>query len=177
MKPINEKCKDDAAPVIAGGGGLGRRRKSPRVDGQEQIRRVADNHAEFPHPLDLAVLPVDMNASADVSNRSRAIDVKQIALGHNPVPTTELLTFTCFSGEHTSFHFNTLITDATCYTAREIPLPKDERFSPRFHFGIDDRPAHASTVIGEKGLPLPPGLSGSTIWNTGFVAAKISGRN
>jgi hypothetical protein len=30
-------------------------------------------------------------------------------------------------------------------------------------------------VNGKDGLPLPPGLSGSTVWNTGFVAARIAG--
>ena len=130
-----------------------------QFDGQEYIRRVAGNHAEFLHPLDVAVLPVDMSAWADVNNKSKPIDVEQIALGHNPEPTTELLTFTGFAGERTSFHFNTLFTEGTCYTAREISLPQDERFSPRFHFGIDYRPDLASTVTGDKGLPLPPGLT------------------
>lgn len=145
-----------------------------QLDGQEDIRRVVGNHAEFPHPLDIALLPVDMKAWAGTSNKSKAIDVSQIALSHDPVQT-ELLTFTGFAGERTSFHFNTLFTEGTCSTAREIPLPQDERFSSRFHFGIDYRPNLASTVIGDKGLPLPPGLSGSTVWNTGFVAAKMAG--
>ena len=145
-----------------------------QFDGQEDIRRVVGNHAEFPHPLDVAVLPVDMKAWADASNRSKAIDVQQIAFGHDPVPA-ELLTFTGFAGQHTSFHFDTLFTEGTCSTAREVQLPQDARFSSRFHFGIDYRPNLASTVIGDKGLPLPPGLSGSTVWNTGFVAAKMAG--
>jgi hypothetical protein len=145
-----------------------------QFDGAEDIRRVVGNHAEFPNPLDVAVLAVDMKAWTDASNKSKAINVEQIALGHNLVQT-ELLTFTGFAGERTSFHFNTLFTEGTCFTAREIPLRQDARFSSRFHFGIDYRPNLASTVIGDKGLPLPPGLSGSTVWNTGFVAAKIAG--
>ncbi len=63
-----------------------------------------------------------------------------------------------------------------CSTAREIELPINERFSSRFHFGINYRPDLAKNVIGTKGLPLPPGLSGSTVWNTRFVVAKMAGR-
>jgi hypothetical protein len=145
-----------------------------QFDGQEEIRVVVGNHIEFPRPLDIALLPVDMKAWADASNKSKAIEVEQIAVGHDPVQT-ELLTFTGFAGQRASFHFNTLITEGTCSTACEIELPQDERFSPRFHFGIDYRPDLASTVTGDKGLPIPPGLSGSMVWNTGFVAAKMEG--
>jgi hypothetical protein len=145
-----------------------------QFDGQEDIRAVAGSHAEYPWPLDLAVLPIGMNEWADATNKSRPIEVEQIALAHDPVPT-ELLAFTGFAGDNVSFHYNTLFAKGTCYTAREIELPQDERFSSRFHFGIDYRPGLATNVIDDKGLPLPPGLSGSTVWNTGFVAARMAG--
>lgn len=145
-----------------------------QFDGQEDIRAVAGNHAEFPWPLDLAVLPVDMNAWADAANKSKPIGVEQIALGHDPV-LTELLAFTGFAGQNVSFHFDTLFAKGTCYTAREIELPQDERFSSRYHFGLDYRPDRAESVNSKDALPLPPGLSGSTVWNTGFVAARMAG--
>lgn len=88
---------------------------------------------------------------------------------------TELLTFTGFAGQNVSFHFDHLFAKGTCYTAREIELPPDNRFSSRFHFGMDYRPDLASSVIGNDALPLPPELSGSTVWNTGFVAARMAG--
>jgi hypothetical protein len=40
---------------------------------------------------------------------------------------------------------------------------------------MDYRPELTSCVIGNDALPLPPGLSGLTVWNTGFVAAKMAG--
>jgi hypothetical protein len=40
---------------------------------------------------------------------------------------------------------------------------------------MDYRPDLAITVIGDTGLQMPPGLSGSTVWNTNFVAAKMDG--
>lgn len=154
-------------------------RKEGRVlayqfDAQEDIRAVVGNHTEYPWPLDLAVIPVDMNAWNSTSHESKAIEVQQVSLGHAPVPG-EIFTFTGFAGETVSFHFNTLIAKGICNTASEIELPQDDRFSSRFHFGIDYRPDLATNVTDDNGLPVPPGLSGSTVWNTGFVAARMAG--
>jgi hypothetical protein len=154
-------------------------RKESRVlahqfDGQEDIFAITGNHTELPLPLDLALLPVDMVAWNNTQHKSKAIETHQISLAHNPVPG-ELLAFAGFAGENVSFHFNTLFAKGTCYTAREIELPHDERFSSRFHCGIDYRPDLATTIINKDTLPRPPGLSGSTVWDTGFVAAKMAG--
>ena len=145
-----------------------------QYNSQEDIRRIVGNHYEYPAPLDLALLPVCMNAWSDHSNSSKAIEIDQISIGHNPVPA-ELLTFSGFSGDNVQFHFNTLFSECTCYTARETELPRDDRFSPQYHFSLDYRPDLASTVNGKQGLPLPPGLSGSTVWNTRFVEARMAG--
>lgn len=145
-----------------------------QFDGEDDIRAIVGNHAEFQWPLDLAVLPVDMSAWADATKKSKAIEPEQISLGHDPVPG-ELLAFTGFAGQNVSFHFNTLIAKGTCYTTREIELPPDDRFSSRIHFGLDYRPDLASGLKERDALPLPPGLSGSTVWNTGFMAARLAG--
>jgi hypothetical protein len=143
-----------------------------QFDGQEDIRAIVGNHSSYPLPLDLALLPVDMHAWAEPTNKSKAIEIGQISMGHDPVEG-ELLTFTGFAGEKVAFCFNTLFAEGTCYTAREIDLASDQRLSSRCHFGLDYRPEAASSVRGKSGLPLPPGLSGSTVWNTSFVAAKM----
>jgi len=145
-----------------------------QFNGQEDIRRIRGNHVAYRAPLDLGLLPVDMEAWSDPRNASKAIETNQIALFHDPAQT-ELLTFTGFAGQNVKFHFNTLLAEATCYTSREIEPPPDGRVFPRFHFGMDYRPDLASCVIGSNVLPLPPGLSGSTVWDTGFVAAKTAG--
>jgi hypothetical protein len=136
--------------------------------------RIVGNHIEYVWPLDLALLPVSDEWTRK-SHGSRTITIDQIALVHDPVPG-ELMTFTGFSGEATGFHFNTLHTEGTCYTAREIVLPEDARFPSRYHFGLDYRPDLAVKIAGSRGLPLPPGLSGSTVWDTRFVAAKMAGK-
>lgn len=141
---------------------------------QENLRRVIGNHLSIAAPYDVALLPIDEAAWADAKNQSRAIALDQIALAHAPVPT-ELLTFAGFPGAKVDFHFNTLTSKAICSTAREVPLPQgDPRFSPHFHFGVDYKPDLAIDVIAKEGLPLPHGLSGSVVWDTGFVRAKMN---
>lgn len=145
-----------------------------QFDGQEDIRLIGGDHLEYPYPLDLALLPVDMNAWNDPSNQSRAIEIEQVALAHDPVPT-EILTFTGFAGERVTFHFGTVLAKGTCYSAREAELPESDQFSARFHFGIAYRPDLATDVIGRDGLPDPHGFSGAAVWNTNFVAARMAG--
>jgi len=85
------------------------------------------------------------------------------------------MTFTGFAGDNVNFHFSTLCAAGTCYTAREVELPEHQDISSRFHFGMDYRPEQSVTVIGNSGLPRLPGLSGSAVWNTRFVEAKMAG--
>jgi hypothetical protein len=68
-----------------------------------------------------------------------------------------------------------MIFKATTSVAREVELPLDDRWTSRFHFGLDYRPGLAANTVGNEGLPRPLGLSGSTVWNTCFVEAKMNG--
>jgi hypothetical protein len=145
-----------------------------QFNGQDDMRFVVGDHLDTPWPLDLALLPVDKEAWNDPTNESRAIAISQIAPWHAPVET-ELLAFAGFSGDRVGFLFDTLRARSTCLTAREASLPVSDALNPQFHFGMDYRPDLATDVIGNEGLPMPPGLSGSTVWNTRFVEAKMSG--
>ncbi|MGF7151957.1 hypothetical protein FHS96_005625 [Sphingomonas zeicaulis] len=154
-----------------------RRRKqvlTSQLREKDEIWRIIGNHVELPAPYDLALLPVP-NSVWSAPHGSTPIEIGQISVAHRPVEG-ELLAFAGFAGQRVSFRFNNLFSEATCYVAREIGLPTDSRVDSRFHFGIDYRPDLAENVVGNVGLPLPPGLSGSTVWNTNFVAAKMAGR-
>jgi hypothetical protein len=150
------------------------RRLGHQLLNDEVLNPIVGNHVEFPLPLDLALLPVSEKAWAARPHGSDTIDIDQIALAHDPVPG-ELLALTGFSGEATQFHFGTLFGQGTCYMAREVVVPEDPRFRPRYHIGLDYRPDLATGDPRTRGLPLPPGLSGSTVWNTQFVAARMAG--
>ncbi|MEX2299141.1 MAG: hypothetical protein WD715_17120 [Dongiaceae bacterium] len=141
---------------------------------QNTLFRVQGHHVEQGWPWDLALLPVSDVAWTGVHHASKLIQFDQIALAHTPMPT-EVFAFAGFAGERTSFHFDTLFCKATVSLACEVELPKDERWDSRFHFGLDYRPDLVTSVVGNEGLPKPPGLSGSTVWNTCFVEAKARG--
>lgn len=145
-----------------------------QFDGQDDIRRIVGNHIEYPAPIDLGLLPLNMEAWTSSTHNSKAIGLEKFAFFHSPV-FGELMTFTGFSGDKVNFYFDTLCAEGTCYTAREIALPSHSEINPQIHFGIDYRPDKATTVIGTSGLPCPPGFSGSVVWNTGFVEAKMNG--
>lgn len=148
-----------------------------KLNSQDALFRIKGNHVEKEWPWDLALLPIDKATWVDIEHTSKAIQVDQIALAHTPAPT-EVFAITGFAGERTHFHFGTLFWKAATSLAREVDLPADdERFKDRFHFGLDYRPDLATDVLGDQGLPLPPGLSGSTVWNTCFVEAKVGAIN
>lgn len=144
-----------------------------QFQGDEDMHPIIGDHIAFPLPLDLALLPVDQEKWETRPHKSKAIVLDQISLAHTPVET-ELLTFAGYSGERSGFYFNTLFTPGTTSTSREVPLPDDERFSPRFHLGLDYKPDLAENVVGGAGLPCPPGFSGSAVWNTCFVESKMA---
>lgn len=146
-----------------------------QFDGQDDIRSVVGVHFELGAPYDLGLLPVDMLSWPEPSNNSKAIEIEQIALAHAPADT-EILTVAGFAGERVSFSFGQLNAESVCYTAREIALPQHTDIDLRYHFGLDYNPGQATNVIGNRGLPIPPGLSGSTVWDTGFVKAKMWGQ-
>ena len=143
---------------------------------REQLVPIIGNHFAIPLPQDVALLPVDAAAWAAADHSSRAITAGMILPKHEPAPT-ELLFFMGFAGSRQSFRYETLITPITPYASREIPLPSgDARFKAAYHFGLDYNPGLAVSLGPGPGLPLPPGLSGSLVWNTRIVECKLIGR-
>lgn len=142
--------------------------------GQNTIWRILDTHCEYPYPLDLAVLPV-APSQWSTDHCSVPVETTRIALAHDPVEG-EVLAMTGFAGKGVHFVWGELHSEATCYLAREVGLPvDDDRFDDRYHFGLAYRPDLAIDVVGKKGLPVPNGFSGSAVWDTRFVAARIAG--
>lgn len=148
------------------------RKLAYQFDGQDDIRLCAGIYAEFPAPLDIGLLPVAMSAWNDIKHSSKAVTVDQIALAHAPVES-EILAFSGFAGQKVSFNYNQLNSQCVCSLSKEIDVPEHPDIDPRFHFSLDYNPNLATSVIGCTGLPTPPGFSGSTVWDTGFVRARI----
>jgi hypothetical protein len=97
----------------------------------------------------------------------------KLALAHRPVEN-ELLFFKGYAGEGSKFLYNTLLSNATSYTAKEVPVPP-EWGNERFHFAIDYRPDLALSLNPGYGLPQPRGFSGSLVWNTHYVDSVTQG--
>ena len=145
-----------------------------RFDEQDELLCIVGDHSELPWPWDLALLPVTDTAWSTLPHGSSAIRIDQIATAHTPVPT-EVFAFAGYAGERTTFVFGTMQFGATTSLAREVSLEPHAEIDSRFHLGLVYLPDRATTVVGDRSLPRPPGLSGSTVWNTCFVEAKAAG--
>ncbi len=145
-----------------------------RFDEQEQLLRIAGDHVAKAWPWDLALLSVTDEAWSSLEHRSVPIQEDQIALAHTPIPS-EVFAFAGYAGERTTFIFGEMQFGATTSLAREEVLAPHTEIDHRFHFGLVYLPDQATTIVGHHGLPRPPGLSGSTVWNTCFVEAKARG--
>ncbi|WP_158912795.1 hypothetical protein [Caulobacter sp. S45] len=145
-----------------------------RYEAQEDLVVLGGNHCEKAWPWDLAAIPVSNEAWTCIPHMAEAIAVDQIALAHTPYPE-EIFALAGYAGEQTKFLFGGLAFGATTSLAKETELPEDDRWDSRFHFALSYNPDLATTVVGDRGLPTPPGLSGSIVWNTCFVEARALG--
>jgi hypothetical protein len=145
-----------------------------RFDGQDDLLVITGDHAEMPWPWDLALLPITDEGWSLREHTSLPIAVDQISLAHSPVPG-EIFAFSGYAGERTTFLFGEMHFGATTSLAREVELTPHPDVAPQFHFGLAYLPDLATSVVGDRGLPKPPGLSGSAVWNTCFVEARAAG--
>lgn len=145
-----------------------------RFEGQDDLVILGGHHCEKAWPWDLAAIPVSDAAWASVTHSAEAIVIDQFALAHTSCPE-EIFAFSGYAGEQTNFYFGSMVFGATTSLAKEFQLPEDEAWDSRFHFALTYRPDLATTVVGHRGLPTPPGLSGSVVWNTCFVEARANG--
>jgi hypothetical protein len=75
-----------------------RRQRQPlthQLLNDEDLYRIVGDHVDYPWPLDLALLPVSDDSWTRKQHASRAVDIDQIALCHDPVPG-ELFCWWCF---------------------------------------------------------------------------------
>ena len=144
-----------------------------RMEGQDNLLVLAGDHVELRWPWDLALIPVSDAAWSAVEHCSLTISVDQISHAHVAAPT-EVFAFSGYAGERTHFIWGEMQFGASTSLAREVELEPDPEIDPRFHFGLSYLPDRATTVVGDRGLPDPHGMSGSTVWNTRFVEAKLN---
>lgn len=132
----------------------------------------------FPQPWTAFKWPVDLGLTCidpplwPETDRSE-VPLELIAERYAPVEH-ELLFVAGHPGEMAKFQDIPgdvkLKSDRALYLAREASLPA--WYDSATHFALDyDMDKARATDGSKRKLPRPPGLSGSAIWNTGFVAS------
>ena len=152
---------------------IGTQRLAHKFYGDENYLRFRHEFHVYGAPNDTALVRIDEREWTRFPHGAVAIPAERFAPVHAPVEG-ELLFLVGFSGERSKFVFGTLATTGTPYLARECELPPDSRCDPQVHFGLHYNPALAAPVESKgRPLPLPPGMSGSVIWNTRVVEQRM----
>lgn len=147
-----------------------------KIFGDDNYFRLKSPFAADEMPIDVAIARVEDCEWNRFPHRASAILPNQLAPAHQ-LAEGELLFTAGYSGERFRFTFGHLFTAGTPYLAREYPLPDDGSCDRRLHFALEYNPAKAISLDGStRSLPLPPGLSGSLVWNTKVVEARMRGQ-
>jgi hypothetical protein len=140
--------------------------------GSDSVFRMAHGFLSAPYPIDCAICPIP-DATWSTSHHAATIPEALIMWAHVTVPR-EILFFRGYAQENSSFHFENLLSGSTSYGTQEmdsVPAGLNERF----FFALHHVPEKAEMIGGTGHLPLPPGFSGSTVWNTRYVESLRNG--
>jgi hypothetical protein len=141
----------------------------------ENVYRLLNPAVAEGHPVDVAMVKIDDDIWRRSEHSASTVSHDLFAQSHNPVER-ELLFFAGYSGQRSQFWFGSLITPGTPYLTQESIPPEDEpSFDPYYHFSLHYRPDLATSIDGSSSLPLPPGFSGSLVWNTKRVECLTKG--
>jgi hypothetical protein len=129
-------------------------------------------------PVDAGICVIGDQLWEQHASGAQVIPPERIAERHAPVPG-ELLFLTGYPGARAGFAFDTLFTPATRLLTQALP---PERPLPGLHanyFPLVYAPARAESVDPKSGVPLslPPGLSGSLVWNTHRIDCEAQKRS
>lgn len=138
--------------------------------GGDQVYALRADFASISAPVDAAIARVDMTNAQPAA----AVPLSLYASHHQPVEH-ELLFIAGYPGERSSFAFGTLSTPLTPYLTQgdvgQSSVLED------YHFAVPWLPDRAWSVEPRApGLSLPPGMSGSLVWNTRRVEFARSQR-
>lgn len=138
----------------------------------ENVYRLTNEIIAEKYPIDVAVSKIDSKIWNDIHYSSLAIPIDKIATKHEPVGK-ELFFIIGYSGDRSKFLFNTLVTYGTPYVTQESELPENLGDS-FYHFSLEYKPDRAISLDeNSPGLPLPPGFSGTLVWNSRFIECKL----
>lgn len=132
------------------------------------VVRVMNPFCAKKYPIDVALTKIKEEAWNSCQHHSKPISISRFSQKHDPVDG-ELMFMIGYSGERSGFHFGTLFSPGTPYLTQAVDFPNDIGEN-EYHFSIHYKPDLATSIDGStRGLPKPPGMSGSLVWNTRFV--------
>jgi len=144
-----------------------------QFSGSANVHRCINPMVANPAPQDVALALIDAAVWAAFDHGAAAIPAARFAPTHSPAPR-ELLFVAGYAGARARFLYGTLVSPGTPYLTQEVPLPP-EHGQPEYHFAVAYLPDRATSPEDRaQGLPPPPGLSGSLVWDTGFIASRAS---
>ena len=146
-----------------------------RVVGIDRYIAVTGSGACIVEPVDVGVVAISPVLWDEYARKSEAIPENRMAVLHDAAPN-ELFFVFGFAEENSHFFFDTLEVNGTAYLCRETPLPSHSRLARQIHFALEYNQDLATKAFGEHGLPKPPGMSGSLVWNTRFVECSNEGK-
>ncbi|GJD32278.1 hypothetical protein PMNALOAF_3546 [Methylobacterium adhaesivum] len=144
------------------------------LHGTDSVIRCAHGSLSASYPIDCALCPVPETAWS-VDHRAAAIQEASITWAHATVPR-EILFFRGYAQENSSFHFENLLSASTSYATQAMEA-QPEGLDGRYFIALHHSPEHAEMIGGAGHLPLPPGFSGSTVWNTRYVECLRGGQS
>lgn len=155
-----------------------------RMRGSTDLIPITGHAVCAPHPADVAMVGIPPETWAARPTASDALTLGQIAAAHATVER-ELLFLYGFAGSRSKFLYGELHNEGTGFLCQEhdredLPdafqrLTTDATFNETDHFAIDYKPDLATNVVANSGLPLPPGMSGSLVWNTRYMEITGAG--
>ncbi len=145
--------------------------------GSDIVARLINPFCVKKYPIDFAASRIHSNSWTAVTHRAKGIPESKFAIKHAPV-SAELLFCVGYSGERSRFLYGTLIEPGTPYLMQEIDFPSNIDVGDKsYHFAIPYLPDKAWAIDEDRrGLPKPPGMSGSILWNTRFIEITNAGQ-
>jgi hypothetical protein len=145
--------------------------------GCNDVFRLSKPTALEGYPVDAAICMIDDKVWNSQPHAAEPVPLSRIATKHQPAPG-ELFFLSGFPGERSGFVFETLISHATRLVTQELP---PGMMIPGLHpnyFTLNYPVGKAQSVDPNNTIPLslPPGLSGSLVWNTRRVECHAQGK-
>jgi hypothetical protein len=127
------------------------------------------------YPQDVAICEIDDSIWNNAPHKGKAILAERFAAKHSPTDG-EFLFLVGYAADRSKFVFQELHSERLPYLTQSREMPSGWGI-PDVHFALHYKPDSAiATNPRSLGLPCPPGMSGSLVWNTRYVEAQQAGR-